>query len=96
MQIRDVEPALGLPLDRLCRNVAGLIARVVQHLDLEQMARVIELADSLDQAVRHVHFIENRKLDGDARQWIERRGGLLGYVVPVLHVKIHEVDRCHP
>ena len=91
MKIRDVESALRLPLHRARRDVAGLIGRVVQHLDFEQVPRIVDLADGVDEPLRHVHLVEDRELDRDARQRIERRDLPLRYVVPVLHVKIHKV-----
>ena len=64
--------------------------RVVEHLDFEQVARVVDAADRLDQPVGDVHLVVERQLDRDDRQRVERRAGLR-LLVPVAHVEIHEV-----
>ena len=51
-----------------------LVGRVVEHLDFEQLARIVHLADGVDQPVRDVHLVEDRQLDGDARQHRAARG----------------------
>ena len=50
------------------RHAARLVGGVVEDLDFEQLARVVELADGVDQPVRHVHLVVDRELDGDDRQ----------------------------
>ena len=68
----------------------GLVGRVVEHLDFEPLARVLDAADRVDQAVRHVHLVVERQLDRDDRQRIGQRARLrLPVLVP--HVEIHEV-----
>src|SRR5262249_54108483 len=65
-------------------------SRIVEHLNLEALSRVVQQADRIDQAIGHVHFVVDRKLDGYSRQRVERRRlNGLGILVP--HVKIHEV-----
>ena len=49
------EPANGDFCDAAC-----LVRRVVEHLNLEAIARIIEAADSVDQAVGHVHLVIKR------------------------------------
>jgi hypothetical protein len=41
-------------------DAAGLVRRVVEHLDLEQLARVLDTADSVDEPVGHVHLVVQR------------------------------------
>ena len=48
-------------------DAARLVGRIVQHLNLEQLARVVDARDRLDQPVRHVHLVVERQLDGDRR-----------------------------
>jgi len=55
---------------RELRNTPRLVGRVVQHLDLQTLARVLDPADGLDQSVGDVHFVEERQLDRDERCWI--------------------------
>ncbi len=41
----DIEAALRQPSDARAREGAGLIGGIVQHLDLQTLARIIEFAD---------------------------------------------------
>ena len=53
--------------------LARLVGRVVEHLDLEPLARVVDRADGVDQPVDDVHLVVDRQLDRDDRQRVERR-----------------------
>jgi hypothetical protein len=44
-------------------HLAGIVGGIVQHLNLEQISRIIELADRTQKALYHVNFIKNRKLN---------------------------------
>ena len=90
VEVVDVEAARGVAAHRQLGDLGRLVGRVVEHLDLEQLARVVDLADRVDQPVRDVHLVVDRQLDGDARQHVERRQRRR-HVVLVLHVKIHKV-----
>ena len=78
VQVADVEPLGGVPAHRQLRDVLRLVGRIVQDLDLEQLARVVHLADGVDQPVRDVHLVEDGQLDGDARQDVESGQRLRG------------------
>ena len=41
-------------------DAAGFVGRVVQDLNLEQFARIVDLTDGIDQPVRHVHLVIDR------------------------------------
>src|SRR6266545_3532153 len=47
------------------RPDAGLVGRVVEHLDLETVARVLEIRDGGDQTLHHATLVVDRKLDRD-------------------------------
>jgi hypothetical protein len=47
--VRDVEPAARVALNRQLRDVAGLVGRIVQNLDLQLLARVVDAAHRIDQ-----------------------------------------------
>ncbi len=55
---------------------SSLVGGIVEHLDLKEVAGVVELGDGLEQALDHVHLIEDGKLDRDARQLLEGAGRL--------------------
>ena len=54
--------------------LCGLVGRIVEHLDLEPVARVVDATDGVDQAIGDVHLVVQRQLDGDDRRRIERDG----------------------
>src|SRR5450755_1009394 len=43
----------------------GIVRRIVQHLNLKQLARVFYLADAVDEPFDDVTLVIERKLDGD-------------------------------
>ena len=68
MQIGDIEPFVAQrpALDaRDCRRGVG---RVVEHLDLEAVAWVIDARRRVDQALRDEHLVEHGQLDRDDGQ----------------------------
>ena len=67
MQVVDVEAFLALALDQRGDQLDGLVGRVVEHLDLQPVARIVDTAHGLDQPLRDVLFVEDRQLDGDDR-----------------------------
>ncbi len=69
---------------------AGLVDRVVEHLDFQQLARVVDARNGFEQAFHHIALVENRELDGDTRQLREllRR---LRRLAAALHVQIDEI-----
>ncbi len=67
MEVADVDPLGDVPADRRLRDLPRFVDRVIQHLNLEQLAWVVELAYRIDQPIHNVHLIEDRKLDGDRR-----------------------------
>ena len=93
MQVPDVEPARGMATNRELGDLARLVRRVVEDLDLEPVVRIIHFADRIDQPIRHVHFVVNRKLDRDRRTLAERwrRDAAPRGLVAVFHVKINEI-----
>ena len=66
-------PCRAVPVDAGAGDALRLVGRVVEHLDLEEIARVVDLRDGVDEPLRHVHLVEDRQLDRDARQLLEAR-----------------------
>ena len=86
---------MSIPLRRvppygLFGDTARFVGGVVQHLNLEQLARILQPADGVDQPIRHVHLVVDRELNRDRRERRQRPGGdrLLSFV---LHVQVHKV-----
>ena len=57
-----------IPLHNLARHRHRLIGRVIQHLYLKPVARIIQPAASLNQPLNHKLLIEDRQLHRNKRQ----------------------------
>jgi hypothetical protein len=59
----NIEAALSQCFRARRSHFARIVGRIVQHLDLQQISRVIELTDRTQKALHYVNFIKNRKLN---------------------------------
>jgi len=67
--------ALGLQIGGKLLGVRGGFVRgIVQHLDLQAVARVVQGADGAQQVFHHVELVENGELHGDDGQFGELMG----------------------
>ena len=90
VDVGDVDARARVPPHGACRDTGRLVCRVVQDLNLEQVPRIVQLADRVDQPVGDVHLVVNRQLNSDARQLVE--GSERFWLVSlVLHVQVHQV-----
>ncbi len=80
------EARLAIILHQAPGEGMGIVGGIVQHLDLEQLARIIDFGGFLKQALHHVTLVVNRKLHGHARKGFEAAGGLAGEALAMLHV----------
>ncbi len=74
----------GEPAHRAFCDLGGLVRRVVQHLNLQERARIVQATDRLQQRLDHIHLVVDGELDRHARmhnQGSNARGG--GPVLPV-------------
>jgi hypothetical protein len=79
--------SLRLPLrHKRFRKRVCLVSRVVEHLHLQQLARVIHLERLLNEALHHVLFVVQRQLDGDAGQLLPARGRAVLELAPVFQI----------
>jgi hypothetical protein len=62
VDVHHVDPLAPQPLHREPRDRLGLVRRVVQHLDLEEVLRVVDLRHRVDQPHRHRGLVEQREL----------------------------------
>src|SRR6267143_1276637 len=85
----NIETALPQFIGARSGHFPCVISGIVQHLDLEQLARVIELADRAQKAFHHVNFIKNRKLNRDLWQ-LPKPAGWNGRAFAVLQEKIND------
>jgi hypothetical protein len=90
VHVLDVDALRRIAAHRPFGDDRRFVGGVVEHLDLEQLPRIIDLAHGVDQAIGNIHFVVNRQLDRDERQlgeWIRR----YRHLVFVLHVQIDQV-----
>jgi hypothetical protein len=88
VDVLGIETAYFQLLDARPADFDGFVRRIIQKLDLHFIFRIIQGGDGPKQAVDHMHFIENRQLDGHKRQVFEQ---FLGFrMLPrVLQVEKH-------
>ena len=65
----------------------GFVGGVVEDLDLQQLARIFDLADGVDEAVDDELLVEDGELDGDAGQLLEMRRRLVRGILAVAVVE---------
>ncbi len=95
VDVVDVDAFGREAADRRLGNGPRLVGRVIEHLDFQQLARVIDAAHRIDQPIRDVHFVVERQLDGDSRQGTQRRERQR-VLVPVPHVQVDQVIAVPP
>ena len=77
-------------------HAARFVGRVVEHLDLEKLSRVVDGAHRGDQPIGDVHFVVERQLNRHDGLRIERGAGLR-LLIAVTQIQIDEVvTRCQP
>ena len=78
-----VEPAALQFVHAGGRQLAGVVGGIVQHLDLQKLARIIELADRFEEPLDDIDFIEDRQLHRHPGQLLEmarrRHGAASGF-----------------
>ncbi len=67
MNVADGNAECLVAFDAIASDFLRFVGRIVEHLNIEQLARVIELRNAFDEALDHVALVVDRKLDGDAR-----------------------------
>jgi hypothetical protein len=99
VDVHRVDAALTQALHVVARDGLRLVDRVVEHLDLQALGRVVHLRDRIEQARRHRRLVEERQLDRDVRQLVElglarvgRAGDRLRDTLAVDPAEDHEVQ----
>ena len=88
MDIDDGQSPGGVAIDAGAGDIAGLIGGIVEHLNVEEFARIIELRNGIDQALNHVALIEDGKLYSNL--WPARDGWRRGWNIFAIGVVIVE------
>ena len=87
MMVSDRVTLLRVFADQARTDNSSFVGRVVQHLDFEQRARIVDGRGGLQQPFHDVALVINGKLNRYPRQLLEFLLGL-GGLVPVLQVEI--------
>src|ERR1035438_9424493 len=99
VMVFDGEPQSAIALHQRRGKWGGVVGGIVQHLDLEQLAGILDAGDLVDEPLDDVPFVEDGQLNGDRRQLREASGRLAGGLLAVLEVgadhliTMHTVDR---
>src|SRR5437868_2279519 len=68
MYVVNVDALCGVFRDHYFGDSRGLVSRVVEHLNLELVARVVDCSYRFEQTIDDVQFIEKRELNGNQGQ----------------------------
>src|ERR1700675_3705376 len=74
-----------------------VVCRIVQHLDLEQMGWIVDLAGSFEKAVHYVALVVDRELNGYPRKllkWLRR--GRIEQLLPVFPIPANHLIAVQP
>jgi hypothetical protein len=85
----NIEATLLQLLSARSSHVLRIVGGIVQHLDLQQISRVIEFTDRAQKALYYVKFIKNRKLNRYLWQLL-KLAGWNGRAFAVLQEKIND------
>jgi hypothetical protein len=66
MQVSGIDAFPPHLLHRAARDIAGLVSRIVQNLDLQTVTRIVEQPDGIQQAPYNIALVEDRQLYRDA------------------------------
>ena len=85
----------AIPRDDVAGDLLRLIGGVIQHLNLQPVRRVLELAAGINQAIDDELLVIDGKLHGDVRQIGEAPQRLFGCVLLMLVVQIDQLVTVH-
>src|SRR5712692_7431733 len=68
MVMRNRKSESGVMFDQATGDGHGCVGRIVQHLNVELLERIVQAANGVQQPFNHKLLVENRKLNGYARQ----------------------------
>ena len=90
MVVADGVAERHVALDEAAGHVDGFVGGIVEHLDVEFLRGILQLADGFEQALDHVLLVEDRQLDGNARQIRKTGSGRRGAFFSMLVIEIHQ------
>src|SRR5438270_572592 len=95
MNVRNRMAQRGIALHHALRYYNGFVRRIIQHLDIELVLGIIDLADRLHQSVDYELLVVNRELDGDAGKLGKLSKRLRGPVLAVAVVHVNQRIAVH-
>src|SRR5713101_4764797 len=90
MQVADWQSERLIALDAAARDLLRFIGRVIEHLNVEQLARIIKARYRVHEALDHVALVIDRKLYGNLGP-LGDRGRRAGNIVAGLEISIQKV-----
>ncbi len=93
--IADLVSERRITLHHRSRHLYGFVGRVVEHLDLQLLARIFDLADAIHQAIDNILLVEDGQLNRHQRQFGEMRFRLSHLVLAVLVIQIDQLIAVH-
>ena len=72
VDMRDVEALRAVAIDEAARELDGVVGGIVEELDREQLARIVELGRRAKEPGEHIALVVDRELQDDARKLVVR------------------------
>ena len=95
MVIADWASPGGIALDQVAGDGLGFVRRIIEHLNVELVRRVIHAANRVQQPLDDEPLVKDGKLDGHPRKIGEMAGGIGGALLPMLVIKIDQDVAMH-
>ncbi len=90
MMVADRKPLGSVVIDQPARHRNGFIGRIVEHLNVELLQRIVQAANRIQQPLDHELLVEDWELDGDAWQFRKMRGRFGRAILLVLVIEINQ------
>ena len=74
VDVMNVNAAPAPFLGGCAGDLLGFVRRIVQHLDVKPVARIVEGTDRIDHPLHDIHLVVKGELNGDPRQFLEALG----------------------
>src|SRR5262249_47186100 len=90
VQVGNRQSERLIPLDACACHLLRFIGRIVQHLDIKQISRIVEARDGIHKALDHIAFVIDGKLYGNL--WPLGYGwSRAGYISAVLEERVNQI-----
>ena len=96
VEILDRMPDVPVFLAKGFGELMAVVGGIVEHLNLQKFARILDLDGFVDQPLQHVALVIKRQLDRDPGQLVETDGRFADRILPVLEIGANGLESMEP